>query len=88
MAKINAKITKKFEDSNKVIQAYADVTIDDTFVVHGYTVKNGKNGIYADPPQKSYEKDGKTVYTDIFHAITAEGRQAINDAVIAAYNAE
>ena len=83
--KINAKITKV---EGKVIKARADVTIEYTFVVHGYTVKEGKNGMFVQPPQSSYEKDGKTVYTDVFHAITAEGRQAINDAVLAAYNAE
>lgn len=85
MAKINVKINKV---EGKVIKARADVTIDDTFVVHGYTVKEGKNGMFVEPPQTSYEKDGKTVYKDVFHAITAEGRQAINDAVMAAYNAE
>ena len=85
MAKINVKINKV---EGKVIKARADVTIDDTFVVHGYTVKEGKNGMFVEPPQTSYEKDGKTVYKDVFHAITAEGRQVINDAVMAAYNAE
>ena len=85
MMNIGVKINKV---DGKVIKARADVTIGDTFVVHGYTVKDGKNGMFVQPPQSSYEKDGKTVYTDVFHAITAEGRQAINDAVMAAYNAE
>ena len=37
-------------------------------------------------PQSSYQKDGKTQYTDQFHAITAEARTALNDAVLAAYD--
>lgn len=32
-----------------------------------------------------YEKDGEKHYSDIFHPITAEAREALNEAVMGAY---
>jgi stage V sporulation protein G len=40
-------------------------------------------------PNRSYEdKNGETKYSDVFHSITKEGYQAINNAVINAYEQE
>ena len=36
-------------------------------------------------PQESYKKNGETVYNDTFHAVTAEARTALVDAVNDAY---
>ena len=36
-------------------------------------------------PQSSYEKDGQKRYSDLFHPITAEAREELNEAVLDAY---
>ena len=36
-------------------------------------------------PQESYKKNGETVYNGTFHAVTAEARTALVDAVNDAY---
>lgn len=36
-------------------------------------------------PQESYQKHGQTKYNDTFHAITAEARTALVEAVNTAY---
>jgi len=36
-------------------------------------------------PQKAFNKNGKTLYTDVFHPITAGARTALKEAVIDAY---
>lgn len=83
--KINVKITK-VEAGN--IKARADITLDDQYAVHGYTIVEGKNGLFINAPQREYTKDGEKKYTDIFHPVTAEAREALNAAIMDAYNAE
>ena len=36
-------------------------------------------------PQKAFNKNGKTLYTDVFHPITSGARTALKEAVIDAY---
>jgi stage V sporulation protein G len=63
------------------IRATASLTIGDAFAVHGIKVIDGSKGQFVSMP--SY-KSGEN-YKDIFHAVTAEARQQMNDVVMAAY---
>ena len=36
-------------------------------------------------PQKAFNKNGKTLYTDVVHPITSGARAALKEAVIDAY---
>ena len=36
-------------------------------------------------PQKAFNKNGKTLYTDVFHPISSRARTALKEAVIDAY---
>ncbi len=36
-------------------------------------------------PQKAFNKNGKTLYMDVFHPITSGARTALKEAVIDAY---
>lgn len=36
-------------------------------------------------PQTSYEKDGETHYSEIFHPVTADARNELYNAVLTAY---
>ena len=68
------------EDGN--VRANASLTIGGAFAVHGIRVINSQEkGVFVSMP--SYK--GKDGYKDIFHAVTAEARQQMNDAVLAAY---
>jgi stage V sporulation protein G len=81
----------RLTDSNgeSKIRAYASVTIGNAFAVHGIKVIESDKGTFVGMPNRSYEdKNGETKYSDVFHSITKEGYQAINNAVINAYEQE
>ena len=65
------------------VKAFASVTIDGGFAVHGVRVIEGSKGAFiAFPSRKG--KDGK--WHDICHPISQDVRQAFSDAVLDAYN--
>ena len=73
---------KKVNVSTK-LEAKASVTFDNAFVVHGFSIINGKNGLFvAMPAIKS--KDGD--YIDIAHPITSDARTKISKKIMDAYN--
>ena len=68
-------------DENSNVRASASLTIGDAFAVHGIKVINGQKGEFVSMP--TYKaRDG---YKDIFHAVTADARQQMNEAVMDAY---
>ena len=73
---------KEVNDNTKVV-AKASVTFDSAFVVHGFSIVNGKNGLFVAMPSIK-TKDGN--YDDIAHPITADGRTAIINKILAEYN--
>lgn len=64
--------------------AHATITIDDAFVVKGFSVLNSSNGIFVAMPQ---EKGNDGNYYDKAFPITADARKIIQQAVIEAYSA-
>ena len=83
---LKAKIERLVKNADSKVKAYAGVNIGNAYAIHGIKVIDGEKGLFVSMPQSSYQKDGKTQYTDQFHAITAEARTALNDAVLAAYD--
>lgn len=65
------------------LKAYADVTFDASFVVHGLKIIDGQKGMFVAMPSRKMP-DGE--YKDIAHPITPELRKEITDTVIAKYN--
>jgi len=64
------------------IRASASLTIGGAFAVHGIKVTRSQSkGDFVSMP--SYKKGEE--YKDIFHAVTKEAREAMNDAVMKAY---
>lgn len=62
------------------VRAFASVTFDDMFAVHGLRVIEGNNGLFvAMPSRKTPSGD----YQDVFHPINQESRQQLSDAVMA-----
>lgn len=73
--------TVKNENELK-LKAYADVTFEECFVIHGLKVIDGQKGMFVAMPSRKMP-DGE--YKDITHPITPELRKDITDSVIAKY---
>lgn len=73
--------TVKNENELK-LKAYADVTFEECFVIHGLKVIDGQKGMFVAMPSRKMP-DGE--YKDIAHPITPELRKDITESVIAKY---
>ena len=81
---IEAKIDRMVDGDFKT-KAYASATIGGAFAVHGIRIIESEKGRFISMPQDSYQKNGETKYSDTFHAITADARTALVEAVNDAY---
>ena len=72
---------KKVNNNTKVV-AKASVTFDSAFVVHGFSIVNGKNGLFVSMPSIKF-KDGD--YIDIAHPITSVSRTTLIKIIMDAY---
>ena len=83
--KFSAKIDRFVKDSP--IKAIASVTLDGMFVVKNLRVVDGAKGCFVAMPQETYQdKQGKTCYRDTFFPMTPNARQALEAAVLSAYD--
>lgn len=85
--KVNAKITKIIDKPDSSIKAFASVTLDGYFAVHGIKVCDGEKGMFVSMPSTSYTSNGETKYRDTFHPITKGAREALNQEVLDKYEA-
>jgi stage V sporulation protein G len=78
------KVTRlhKF-DGTGAVKAVCDVSISDQFMVKGFRIIEGKNGLFVGVPQEP-GKNGK--WYDNAFPLTREVRQALNKTVITAYH--
>ncbi len=84
--KISANINRLVDKPDSNIKAFASVTIDGLFAVHGLRIMESQKGRFVNMPSTSYkDANGETKYSDIFHAVTKEARNALNQAVLNAY---
>lgn len=67
----------------KAQKAFAAVTLDNEFVVHGIRVMENEKGLWIRFPSR---KDASGEFRDVFHPITREAREKITKAVIDAYD--
>ena len=61
-------------DAGAKIKAYATVTFDGMFKVHGVRLAESKQGLNIFMPQKAFNKNGKTLYTPTRSCPTKSGR--------------
>ncbi|MCM1365464.1 MAG: SpoVG family protein [Faecalibacterium sp.] len=86
--KIKAQITQLLDGSKNTV-GYADVVIDDAFVIHGIGIveKDGKR--YISMPSKTWKnKDGEDRRRDVCHPIVSSTRIEIQNAVFTAYDSK
>ncbi len=81
MAEVTDVRIYSMEDTGN-LKAYATVTLDESFVVHGIKVLEGENGLWVSMPAS---KNKKGEYKDVFHPITKDSRESLVNAVIQAY---
>jgi stage V sporulation protein G len=83
-------MTVEVVDIRKVVgggslKAFADVKIGEGFIIKGYTVVEGKNGVFVSGPRKA-GKDGR--WYDILMPLSDEVRQELEEKVMEAYDRE
>ena len=84
--KIHAQINRLVDKPDSQVRAFASVSLDGMFAVHGIRVIENDSGRFAAMPSNAYvDRNGDTKYSDIFHAITKDAHDAIARAVLSAY---
>lgn len=77
---LNVRI-RKVADGNKT-KAYASVNIAGAFAVTGLRIIDGSKGLFVAMPS---QKNHKGEYEDTFFPISKESREALQTAVLSAY---
>lgn len=77
---VRVRITKS--ESEAKLKAYADITFDESFVVHGLKVIDGQKGMFVAMPSR---KMPSGEFKDIAHPIAPEVRELITKTVIEKY---
>ncbi len=74
---------RKVTDESK-LRAYVTVTFDNCFVVHNVKIIEGKSGLFIAMPSR---KTAGGEYKDVAHPISPDFRNALQDKILAEYNA-
>ena len=82
---ISVKIDRMVNYEGTNIKAIASANIANAFAVHGIKVCDSPKGLFVSMPSSSYKKNGQTQYSETFHAVTKDARDALNNAVLEAY---
>ena len=83
---VSARIDRLVDYENSKVKAIASVNIGGAFAVHGLKIIDSQKGLFVQMPQNSFQKNGKTEYTDVFHPVTSDARGELNDKVLEAYD--
>lgn len=85
--KVKATINRIMNNPDSMIRAYASVSFDGAFAVHGIRVCENEKGRFVSMPSSSYkDRNGETKYNEIFHPISKGAREALNQSVLNAYD--
>ena len=79
---VRIRFVKK-EDSK--LKAVASITIDDCFVVHDIKVIEGSEGVFIAMPSR---RTSEGEFKDIAHPLNTDTREALKNAILAAYTEE
>lgn len=83
MLKSNVKITCKPYSGSSKTKAFIDLALDDTLVIKGLTLVDGKEGLFLSYPSTK-GKDGK--YYNSVYSLDKEWAKLLTDACIKKYN--
>ncbi len=83
---VAARIDRLNNDDSKT-KAYATLTINDAFAIHGVRLIQGKNGLFASMPSRTVTNEqGETEYVPFANPITKEASDAVRTCLVNAYN--
>lgn len=80
--RITAKIHEIFNNEKSNVKATASAAFGGQFAVHGFTVMNGRNGLFVNMPSKMND-EGE--YVSTFHPITKDARTQLSNTILEAY---
>lgn len=83
MLKSNVKIICRPYNEGSRTKSFIDLTLDDTLVIKGLTLVEGKNGLFLSFPSTK-GKDGK--YYNSVYSMDKEWSKLLQDACIKKYN--
>lgn len=83
MLKSNVKITCRAYNGNSKTKAFIDLVLDDTLIIKGLTLVEGKKGLFLSFPSTK-GKDGK-FYNSIY-SLDKEWTNLLQDACVKKYN--
>jgi len=69
--------------SNEKLKGFANITIDNAFVVRGLKIISGSKGLFVSMPSK---RRPNGTFQDVAHPINKETRDMIENKVLEAYN--
>lgn len=75
----------RIEKEGKSLRAFADIEINDSILVKGLQVLNGKNGLFVSMPRQK-GKDNK--WYETVRTLTPEAKEQIVSTVLLAYRAD
>lgn len=85
--KVKATINRITDKPESTVKAYASVSFDGAFAVHGIKVCENEKGRFISMPSMPYkDRNGETKYSDTFHPISKGAREALNQSVLNAYD--
>jgi len=70
-------------DGSGPTKAFCDLIIMDTFIVKGFRIVEGKEGLFVSMPREQ-GRDGK--WYDTFYPAAKEQRKALNDLILDKYS--
>ena len=82
---IQVRIDRMIDYEGSKLKAIASANIGGVFAVHGIRVIGSEKGLFVQMPQISYEKEGRRLYSDVFHPITAGSRSELIAQTLEAY---
>lgn len=83
---VAARIDRLINDESKT-KAYATLTINDAFAIHGVRLIQGKNGLFASMPSRAVTNEqGETEYVPFANPITKKASDAVRTCLVNAYN--
>ena len=81
---LNFKVGRLFKlEGNGAVKGFADIVVNDSLLLRGLRVLDGKNGMFVSFPREQ-GKDKR--WYETVHPITKEAREQISQTVIEAYN--
>ena len=85
-ATVNISIIKVYPIKEGNLKAYVDICIEGAYIVKGFKVMDGKNGLFVSLPSIKNPKDGK--YYESFSCSNPEVKDDLTGTILAAYKRE